>query len=336
MSARVFWSVAGFLVAFVGGSLRAAAQGPTDFIFADGFESASAQIQAARDAPDGPVDLPLSGVLVTYVKPAVGSEPAGFFVQGAQPGPALFINVDPLTPTPPAEAGDRVSFDINFMSTIAGLRAATAISGWARQLSGFPLSNLVQDVSSSTDLVTGVAGYESELIRIEGTVVSAFSAAGAGYVQAGLSTDGLFAEPNLRLRLVQAVRDAHDITLGCQVVVHQAPLWRFNAQAQASAWAQGDVSVVSCPSPRVLGAQASSPTGAVDAGTVNFPGDQFTIPGLAVTSATVSGARQVSVTTSAQTPSALYNVSVAATVTDTRGSGVAVSANSASFLGFVP
>src|SRR5438477_5085234 len=45
--------------------------------------AASAEIQAVRDAADampggGTVSLPIDDVLVTYVKPAIGADPAGF------------------------------------------------------------------------------------------------------------------------------------------------------------------------------------------------------------------------------------------------------------------
>src|SRR5262249_61168974 len=45
------------------------------------------QIQAVKNAADssgtdgGALDLPLANVIVTYLHPAIGSDPAGFFVQ---------------------------------------------------------------------------------------------------------------------------------------------------------------------------------------------------------------------------------------------------------------
>jgi hypothetical protein len=61
-------------------------------IFADGFEdNASAQVAAARIAPDGPASLQVDKVIITYVKPLIGNDPAGFFVQASKAGPALFV-----------------------------------------------------------------------------------------------------------------------------------------------------------------------------------------------------------------------------------------------------
>ena len=80
----------------------------------------SAQIQAARDAADGPVSLPVGSAIVTYVTSSYSAiDPAGFFIQAEKTGPALFVAVDPATLTPAPAAGDVVDLTITEMSTSA-------------------------------------------------------------------------------------------------------------------------------------------------------------------------------------------------------------------------
>lgn len=301
----------------------------------------SAQIAAARAATDGTgLTLSINGARVTYVKPAIGSDPAGFFVQGEQTGPALFIAVNPTTLTPVPVAGDRVSFTVSTMATAGTLRQATAITGFTRISQGNPLATLVQDVGAANDLVTNLGTYESELLKAQVTVTSPFVTAGPGYVSAFVDTAGVTASTDLKFRLPQTLQNSMDLAQGCVVSV-TAPLWRLNAQAQVSAWAQADVTVVSCPAPRVLSASGSQLVKVhiafdrvLDATSVLADGSQFTITSgiLTVTGAQVSGPAQVTLTTSTQS-AGTYTVTVAANVRDQYGAGVNPAFNSATFAG---
>jgi hypothetical protein len=72
----------------------------------------------------------------------------------------------------------------------------------------------------------------------------------------------------------------------------------------------------------------------IDPATVVTPGDQFTFSGgLTATAAQVTG-RQITVTTSDQTPGTNYTVTVANTVKDLSGTSVSATANTATFRGF--
>lgn len=299
-------------------------------------------IAAARAAPDGPTTLPIDSVRVTFVKPLIGGDPAGFFIQAAATGPALFIAVDPASVVPVPVVGDKVSFTISAMGTTAGggLRQATVISVFTRISQGNPITGLVQDVSTRTDLVSNVTAYESELIRAVGTTTSDFGAAGAGYSAGGLGTVGLPADPSLDLRVPTSLATSLDLTSACAVTVDLVPMWRNGATAQVSAWSTSDILVSSCPAPRVAGAEAAASTTVqvrfdrlMLAASVSANGSQFTIPGLTVTAASVSG-KVVTLTTSAQTNGNSYTVTVSGTVTDTRGTGLNPAANSAIFSGF--
>ena len=102
------------------------------------------------------------------------------------------------------------------------------------------------------------------------------------------------------------MQDTLDVTQDCSVTAN-APLWRFTTQAQPSAWANNDLTVLSCPAPKVPSAAATSSTSVVvtfdrriDPASVLANGSQFTFDnGLVATAATVSG-RQVQLTTSTQ------------------------------------
>lgn len=306
-----------------------------------GGSPTSAQIAAARAAPDGATSLSVADALVTYVKPAVGTEPAGFFVQGDVSGPALFVAVDPVSLAPVPAAGDRVSFTVTAMGTIGSLREATAVAAFARTSSGNPLAPLLKDVSSSTDLVSAVDQYESELVSCQGTISGPFVPSGSGYVSAPFATPGLSADPNLELRVPSALRLALDLAPGCVVHVLGTPLWRFNAVAQVSAWSSSDVDVISCSAPAVTTAAALGATSVrvtfdrqIDPSSVLPNGSQFTFSGgLTSSSAVVVGA-QVTVATNTQVAGTAYIVTVAGTVQDTLGAGVDPTANSAAFAGF--
>ena len=300
----------------------------------------SERIAAARAAPDGPTTLPIDSARVTFVKPLIGGDPAGFFIQAGSIGPALFIAVDPASVSPVPVVGDKVSFTISAMGTTAGLRQATGISRFTRISQGNSISGFVQDVSTRSDLVTNVTSYESELIRAVGTTSSDFAAAGAGYSAGGLSTVGLPADPSLDLRVPTTLATSLDLTSGCAVTVDLVPMWRNGSTAQVSAWSSSDIQVASCPAPRVAGAEASSSTSVqvhfdrlIEAGSVSANGSQFTIPGLTVSAASVSG-KTVTLTTSAQTNGNSYTVTVVGTVTDTRGTALNPAARSATFSGF--
>ncbi len=309
-------------------------------------QNPAADIAAARATANGTgLSLRVEGALVTAVKPNLGSnDPAGFFVQGSQTGPALFIRVDPasLTPDSPV-AGDRVSFTVTELGTTAGLKQAQAITAYARLSTGNSLTGWSQEVSSATNLISGLAGYESELLAFTATISNAFASGGAPFVSAQITTAGQTANTDLRLRVLDTVRDALELGVGCTVTVTGVPMWRFNAQAQPLIWeASRFVDVTGCPAPRVLSATAIDATTVevnfdriLDASSVAANGSQFAIsPALNVTAAAVTGPRQVTLTTAAQGDAVAYTVTVASTVLDQHGTPVAAPDDDASFTGF--
>ncbi len=301
------------------------------------------QIQDARTTPDGAgLMLPIDGVYVTYLKPAIGSDPAGFTIQASMNGPALFIAVNPTTLTPPPVVGDRVSFTITAMGTAGMLRQATSITGFMRLSQGFDVNMLDQDLSAAMDVVGALATYESELVDLTATLNGVFVGAGSMFEEIQLTTVGYpTSDPNLKLRVPTALRDSLDLVSGCRVVLNNTPLGRFDLRAQFAAFTAGDLTLSMCPAPTVVSANPTTPTSVVITfsrrilpGSVNANGSQFTFNnGLTASAAQVSG-RTVIVTTSAQAAGTTYTVTVANTVTDQQGTVLGLP-NMAMFPGFV-
>lgn len=304
-----------------------------------GGSATSQQIAAIRAAtPGSGLSLPVAGATVTYVRPAIGTDPAGFFVQAEQAGPAVFVAVDPTTLSPVPVVGDQVSFTATTVASVASMRHVQAISGYSRT-SGGTITGLVQNLSSATDLVSSLDDYESEVLALTAGIDGGFSGSGAGHQQAFISTAGL-PQSALRLRVTDSLVSTLDLEQGCVVTVNNTPMWRFNATAQVSAWAAPDVTVQSCPAPVVVSASAPSLTSVqvvfsrqIAPASLLANGSQFTIAGLTVTAASLSGAT-VTLTTSSQSAGSPYTVTAASSLTDTRGSALGMP-NSATFSGFV-
>ncbi|MFN2572286.1 MAG: Ig-like domain-containing protein, partial [Gemmatimonadales bacterium] len=297
-------------------------------------------IAQARAAADGATTLAISGVTVTYLKPAIGSDPAGFTIQHDETGPALFVAVDPATLSPAATVGDIVNFTITQMGTAASQRRAQAVASYARQSTGASIAALTQNVSAATDLVSAVDNYDSEIITAVGTV-GTFAASGTAFQSAMLSTAGISGNASLQIRLPSTVIDSVDVVNSCQITATQVPLGRFNATVQVGVYRAGDIALSACPAPTVASAAALSATSVqvsftrhLTPASVSANGSQFTFDnGLTASAATLSG-RTVTVTTSVQSTSTSYGVTVAHSITDLQGTALATP-DVASFSGFV-
>ncbi len=303
----------------------------------------SAQIQTARNTADGSgLSLPIDGAIVTYVKPAIGNDAAGFFLQDEQQGPAIFISVDPATLSPSPIAGDKVNLVITSLATIAGVKQANAISGYTLMSQGNSTAALLQDLTDTTDIVSNVGNYESELISLANIVIAQpFGASGTGFVSAQIDTAGVTSNSAFVLRVPSTLQADLELSQGCSLTLNGTPLWRNNSLVQPSAWVSSNIFVTSCPAPKVISAAASGITTVVvtfdrtiDAGSVSGNGSQFTFTGGLTGSAAIPSGKTVTVTTSTQAALVSYSVSVAGSVVDSRGKGVDATANSASFLGY--
>jgi len=302
----------------------------------------SAQIAAVRAAAFGAINLPIRLALVTYVKPAVGTDAAGFFLQAEQAGPAVFIAVNPATLTPVPMVGDRVSLVATQKpnpTNVGGMVHVTAISGFVVEGRGESVEPLRAEVSM-IDLPANLANYESELISVSGTLRTPFTGSGTAHVSSNLGTAATPNGTNVQMRLPTTLQEQLDLSAGCNVTV-QSPLWRFNTAAQPPAYTTNDITVLSCPAPKVLSATATSPTSVrvrfdrlIDPASVQANGSQFTFNnGLSAIDATAQ-TREVLLNTVAQTGGQSYTVTVAPSVRDTRGTSVDATANTATFAGY--
>ena len=299
----------------------------------------SAQIAAVRTSTNDPVNLPIELALVTYVKPLVGSDPAGFFLQAEKDGPAVFVAVDPASLSPVPAVGDRVSLTVLQKVSVNSMVHVTAISGFSVNAQGKPVAPL-RSVVDNVDLPALVGEYESKLISLSGTLATGFSSSGTGHVAANLSNGVVTNNANLKLRVPAPLQDQLDLAQGCIVTVNGI-VWRFTSQAQASGWVPADITLQSCLAPKVVSAVATSSTAVtvtfdrrIDPASVQGNGSQFTFAtGLSATAATVQG-RKVLLTTNTQTGGQSYEVTVSTSVRDTLGKALDATATKATFSGY--
>jgi hypothetical protein len=307
----------------------------------------------AMNANDGglvlSMALPVEDVFVTYLRPAVAGQqfdPAGFFVQAEPAGPALFVAVDPAATSPTLAVGDKVSFTVTAVDLDTGFHEATQITGLARSTSGNSLASFVQDLTNVADIVSMVGNYESELSKETMTITGNFSSSGPGYVAANATTPAVTNQGGkLKVRLPAGVRADLNVTNGCVIAIGPTPFYRFNANAEPSAWLDGDLSVVSCPAPQVINARATDATHVVvtfdrglDMSTVvagNFAIVDGGASPLTVSAAALTAPTQVTLTTASQVAGTLYTLTVTG-VKDTAMTLVDPAHDSALFHGFGP
>ena len=303
------------------------------------------RIAIARATADGSnLMLPIESATVTYLKPQIGSttnDPAGFTIQVAPTGPALFVAVDPSTLTPAPVVGDVVSFTITTLATTGGQKRATAITNFMRASQGADIDALAQTITGAGDVVSALDSYDSEVIKVTGSIVGTFASAGSMFESAAINTTGLTGNTSYKLRVPAALRSALDIETGCTFTLTNTPVGRFNAEAQLAAYRTSDITLSGCAAPTLASALALSPTLVqltftrnVLASSIMADGSQFTFDnGLTASMATVSG-RTVTLTTSAQTGGTTYTVTVASSVTDLQGTAVGTP-SSRTFAGFL-
>ncbi|MEZ4296346.1 MAG: hypothetical protein R3B70_15350 [Polyangiaceae bacterium] len=84
------------------------------------------QIAAVRAEMDGSgLDLPVSGVYVTYTKPVLASCGRLLSAQAEGAGPAIFVAIDPASLTPEPQVGDEVEFTVGAVATVSGVKEVT-------------------------------------------------------------------------------------------------------------------------------------------------------------------------------------------------------------------
>jgi hypothetical protein len=232
-------------------------------------ETSSGQIAAVQAAADGELSpvLPIENAFVTYIKPALGTDVAGFFQQAEPNGPAIFVS--DATALDMVQVGDRVALQVTNKTTTAGLRTASTVTGTTIVSSGHPVRNpitsprpgLVMDRSNAADLQSAVDNYESEIITLTGQLVSDPLGSGSGHVAFDITTAGIPGPTGLpRLRVPATLPDQLDLVRNCNFTLNSGPMWRFNTGAQPSAYEASDLILFNCPAPKLLTAVPASLT----------------------------------------------------------------------------
>ena len=215
---------------------------------ADDSVSGIAAIEMITDMIDGAANLPLntdlavSGLFVTGVRPTVGDDLEGFYVQAAQQGPAILV----LAPSAGVSVGDELGFDVRRVDSFNRYRRITEITNRRVVSSGTDVSAWVQDLSAATDVVSNLVDYESEYVSAEFRIASTFRFGGEGFVYAMVDTDGISGNADLRIRIAEAVQESEGLRQGCTVnfIGH---IRRFNNAAQFHGWSAGALPSVDCP-----------------------------------------------------------------------------------------
>ncbi len=302
---------------------------------------ASAQLAVARLSPDGTTNIALTHALVTTALVEHGDDdPAGFYVQAEQQGPALLVRVDPATLSPAPKPGDCVALTITEMSTEFAQRVAAAVTGYARLGEGHDLTPLIQDVTNLPNMNAVVADYEAELVSASFTLAEAFRSGGPGHSLVRIDLAG---EPGRvgSLRVPENLPSELDLVPTCVLAVRGTPARRFMTRFDLQAWSAEDFDIESCPAPHVLHAVAVNATTVrvsfdrrLDPASLRSDGAQFIFTGgIQATHAVLDGAgRDVLVTTTSQSSTTTYNLVIAATVTDQLGT--VLDGVNTSFLGY--
>ena len=218
-----------------------------------GGADTSVQLQAVIDADtDVALTLDVDMAIITYVKSAIGNDPAGVFVQAEQMGPAVFVPTDGLTFTTAPAVGQVVTFDVTMTSLVNGAVHVTGLENWTVDSTDNDVAWLAQDLSAATDVVSALDSYSLEYVTITGTLTEDPSSAGTGFVAADIDTAGSTGDQIL-VRM-PGTADFPAI-VGCGITVGPVPMWRYNTTPQTSVEdVTTEITIDSCPAPMTTGA----------------------------------------------------------------------------------
>jgi hypothetical protein len=275
----------------------------------------------------------VDGLVVTLVKPTVGTEMGGFFAQEGQSGPAIFV----ASPTMVAEAvpGATVSIQVDQLRNVYGMIHVTAFSGLAQTATGANVAPLRVYLDGLTE-PSAFRPLVSRLMAISGELANAGVAAGggtSGFWRFGITTPGITAPTtDVELRLPRPIVAELGLEAGCLFEIDNGAVWGYRGGAptdvlrvQPSVYSADDLFAV-CAAPQVLSAEATDPTTVVLrfnrpllASSVD-PADFAVTPTLAVEAATLGAdGRSVTLTTSEHGAGLTYTVTVVGDATDVLG-----------------
>ncbi len=283
--------------------------------------------------PENP--LPIEAVAVTYVKAEIGNDPAGFFVQAEQMGPALFVRVANVS----VAAGDVVSFNVVAVELVQGRIEVTETADFDVLGHGSNLSALAQDISAKDDLMTATTDYLFEYVEATVTISGDRAGSGTGYVTYAVDTVGITGDASLLLRLPGAFADAIGLQEGCQLHIGPTPLWRYAQneinRVQISVWELEEISAVTNCMAELVDVNTPDATTVElvfnrDVHPASVSAGVFVIPELTVTDAAVDG-RVITLTTGAQEPAKAYDLTISDTLVDVLGLSLGTTAGFSGF-----
>lgn len=204
--------------------------------------STSTGIQSARDAVNAfgeiACNVAIKGATVTLVRPQVGDDEAGFFIQEGPTGPAIFVNASAGSGSP--AVGDKVNLTATKV-TMDEVRRIIEYTGYSKVSSGNDISKWGQELAAATD-VTDVSKYESELLETTVTLTTGFGdlgGAGTGFKKAGIKTYGYTpSKPSVDfvIRLPESVAAAIEQeaaskgkkVVGCDLIILNGIYWGYD------------------------------------------------------------------------------------------------------------
>lgn len=223
-----------------------------------GIEEARAAAKAAQ-ATATEASIAIDNVVVTYVRPAIGQDDAGFFIQASTTGPAIFVNASAGSESP--AVGDTISFTATQV-VFDEVARISAYENYVKKSSGQSIdhTNYLQEIERATD-ITDIDTYESEIITGAVTLTGAFGNSNTGFKRASIQTIGYTPATPSRdfvLRVPDAIAaeieaeaaSLNKKVIGCYVNFDRAIYWGYTSgsyhDTQLSIYDASDEYLVDC------------------------------------------------------------------------------------------
>ena len=286
----------------------------------------------------------VAGLVVTLVKPDIGTELGGFFaVDPSDMTPVFFAPAAGAAGVP--AAGSIITVKVDTLKNVAGVPMVTAFSNLNVTSTGADLDALATNIDAWT--AAEYADSQSTYIDLSAIISGGPTNAGggsSGYQKFEFTSDGLTApNPKVQLRVPVQIISALAIESGCIVTVTGGAVWGFRTNESGATVEYQPMVVdsanltVICDAPTLTGAATDGDTTVIL--TFSRPLDPTTVeagaftfePALTVNSATLSENGKTVTLTTATHEAASYTVTVDETVTDILGAPIDPNADTFTF-----
>ncbi|HRE87958.1 MAG TPA: Ig-like domain-containing protein, partial [Myxococcota bacterium] len=287
----------------------------------------------------------VAGLVVTLVKPDIGTELGGFFaVDPSDMTPVFFAPAAGAAGVP--AAGSTITVKVDTLKNVAGVPMVTAFSNLSVTSTGADLDALATNIDAWT--AAEYADSQSTYFDLTGTISGASVPAGGGlangYHRFGFTSDGLTAVSDaVQVRMPLALINTLAIEDGCVFSITGGGVWAYRGPAPTDVVQYQPMVVdsanltVLCDAPTLTGASTDGDTTVVL--TFSRPLDPTTVeagaftfePALTVNAVALSdNGKTVTLTTSTH-EAASYTVTVDETVTDVLGAPIDPNADTFTF-----